>query len=115
MGYPWKQITWWFFGQTIEAPTPASTKVDVFDVARKVAFLGRVMRARFGITRIVDSLVDGGWRSENHDQRGQSHVKGSIPQAKELPPPGVSKRPSWREGRSHAAEDERLRTRNGSR
>ena len=36
-----------FHGQAIETPVPASIKVDVSDVARNVASMGRLLRARF--------------------------------------------------------------------
>ena len=38
-----------FHGQVNETPVPASIKVDVSDVARNVASMGRLLRARFDL------------------------------------------------------------------
>ena len=58
-----------FHGQSNETPVPASIKVDVSDVARNVASMGRLLRARFDLhfheSRL--HLLDGKWRFENDD------------------------------------------------
>ena len=59
-----------FHGQANETPVPASIKVDVSDVARNVASMGRLLRARFDLhfTNHRPHLLDGKWRFENDDQ-----------------------------------------------
>ena len=51
------------FTQTNETPVPASIKVDVSDVARNVASMGRLLRAGWiCISRITTTLP--GWKME---------------------------------------------------
>ena len=59
-----------FHGQANETPVPASIKVDVSDVARNVASMGRLLRAGFDLhfTNHGPHLLDGKWRFENDDQ-----------------------------------------------
>ena len=59
-----------FHGQANETPVPASIKVDVSDVARNVASMGRLLRAGFDLhfTNHGHTLLDGKWRFKNNDQ-----------------------------------------------
>ena len=52
-----------FHGQTNEAPIPASIKVDVSDVARNVASMGRLLRAGFDLHFTNRGHIVG-WKTE---------------------------------------------------
>ena len=66
-----------FHGQANETPVPASIKVDVSDVARNVASMGRLLRAGLAFHESRAHLLDGKWRIKNDDQRRQPNVTGS--------------------------------------
>ena len=60
-----------FHGQANETPVPASIKVDVSDVTRNVASMGRQIaesRIRSAFHESRPHLLDGKWRFENDDQ-----------------------------------------------
>ena len=60
-----------FHGQANETPVPASIKVDVSDVARNVASMGRLLRAGFDL-HFTATLV--GWNMEVQEQRSVKTV-----------------------------------------
>ena len=100
-----------FHGQTNEAPIPDSIQVDVPDVARNVASMGRLLSIRFALHESQPHLLGGKWRREVRNQRSARTVPRQRLYSLDvqvLPPPGVFSNGKTAVGARVAPNDEQL-------